>query len=312
METFFYPSATGLCDIAAYRWLPDGEPKAAIQIVHGMAEHAMRYCEIAEYLNSIGYAVYANDHAGHGASVNGNGKKGFFASENGWDLIIDDVMVLHKIIRREHPGLPNVLYGHSMGSFIARACASRFPMEFDAFVFSGTAGKNPAVGIARLLARLRIGKTKGDVPDKKLDSLAFGSYNKGIESARTRFDWLTRDKEVVDEYIKDDMCGFTFTSAAFRDLFDGLKEISGRKWAAKVENVPICMIAGKADPVGAYGKGVMEVCENLRKTGHTKVVLQLYGDGRHEMHNELNRKDVYRGIAAFLRGMDDNKMPPKQ
>lgn len=301
METFFFPSATKLCDAAAYKWLPEGEPKAVVQIVHGMAEHAKRYDDLAKYLNSQGYAVYAEDHAGHGASINKEGIKGYFAPENGWSLVVTDIMTLHETAKRDYPGVPQVLYGHSMGSFLARTCASRYPEEFDALVFSGTAGKNPVLAIAKMLAKAGVRKTGGKVPDEKLNGLAFGSYLKRIGNPRTPFDWLTKDEAIVDEYVKDDLCGFTFTSAAFRDLFDGLGEIAGKKWAAKVKNVPIYLLAGKDDPVGSYGKGVVEVCEDLRATAHTHVVLQLYEGGRHEMHNETNRDEVYRGICAFLR-----------
>ena len=301
MERFAYPSATKLCTIAAYKWMPEGKPKAVIQIVHGMAEHATRYDDIARYLNSQGYAVYAEDHPGHGGSVNGKGVKGYFAPENGWSLVVADIMTLHDIAKEENPGVPMVLYGHSMGSFLARTCASRYPNEFNAFIFSGTAGKNPVLGIAKAIAKSHIRKTGGDKPDEKLNGLAFGAYAKKIGNPRTPFDWLTNDEKIVDEYVEDEFCGFTFTACAFRDLFDGLGEITGKQWAEKVKNVPIYLVAGKQDPVGAYGKGVVEVCENLKKTGHTKVVLQLYENGRHEMHNELNRDEVYRGIAAFLR-----------
>ncbi len=300
MEGFSFPSATGLCDIIAYKWLPDAAPKAVIQIVHGMAEHAARYDNIANYFVGLGYAVYAEDHAGHGASINGKGVKGFFAPADGWSLVVKDVMKLHNMIKKEYPGKPMVLYGHSMGSFLARTCASRYPDEFDAFIFSGTAGKNPVLGIAKMLAKADIKKNGADKPDEKLNGLAFGAYAKKINNMRTPFDWLTHDEKIVDEYVADDLCGFTFTSAAFADLFDGLGEITGKKWAAKVKNVPIYLLAGKQDPVGSYGKGVTEVCENLRATGHTKVVLQLYENGRHEMHNELNREEVYHGVAAFL------------
>ena len=303
MEQFFYPSATGLCEIAAYKWLPEGESKAVVQIVHGMAEHASRYNDIALYLTSLGFAVYAEDHPGHGASINGKGIKGWFAPENGWSLVIGDIMKLHAMAKQEFPEVPHVLYGHSMGSFLARSCAVRYPAEFNAYIFSGTAGKNPVLGVAKAIAAVNIKKTGGAKPDEKLNALAFGAYGKKIKDARTPFDWLTRDEAIVDEYIADDLCGFPFTSAAFRDLFDGLGEIAGRKWAVKVKNVPIYLLAGKDDPVGNYGKGVAEVCEDLRKTGHTRVVLSLYENGRHEMHNELNRDEVYRGIAAFLRSV---------
>lgn len=298
-----YPSATGGCTISAVACLPEGPVRAVVQLVHGMAEHISRYNDLMEYLTGLGYAVYAEDHAGHGDSVNGKGKKGFFANENGWSCLIADIDTLHKKAKAENPGVKHILYGHSMGSFLARTYASRYPDEFDAYIFSGTAGKNPVLGMAKLIAKQQIKKLGPDVPCETLNKLAFGSYNKRIENPRTPFDWLTTVDSVVDEYIADEFCGFTFTASAFRDLFDGLGEITGKQWAEKVKNVPIYLLAGKQDPVGSYGKGVMEVCENLKKTGHTKVVLQLYENGRHEMHNESNREEVCRGIAAFLKSI---------
>ena len=299
-KEFGYPSANGLCTISAAVYLPEAQPKAVIQFVHGMAEHIGRYTELFTYLAEAGYAVYAEDHAGHGASINGKGKKGFFAEEHGWDILIADIDALHKIAKAEHPGLKQILYGHSMGSFLARTYASRYPDEFDAFIFSGTAGKNPVLPAAKMIAKQQIKKLGPDVPCDTLNKLAFGAYNKKIDNPRTVFDWLTTVDSVVDKYAEDDLCGFTFTASAFRDLFDGLGEITGKQWAEKVKNVPIYLLAGKQDPVGNYGKGVLEVCNNLRATGHTKVVLQLYENGRHEMHNEANRDEVFRGIAAFL------------
>ena len=298
-----YPSATGNCNIVARAWLPDGEVKAVVQIVHGMAEHITRYEDIAAYLNGLGCAVFGDDHAGHGDSVNGNGKKGYFADEDGWNCLIADIKKLHEIALEQFPSVPHVLYGHSMGSFLARSYAARYPDDHCAYIFSGTAGKNPVLGVAKAVAKQQIKKLGPDKPSDLLNGLAFGAYNKRIPNARTPVDWLTTVDGVVDEYVKDEFCGFTFTASAFRDLFDGLGEIAGKKWAAKVKNVPIYLLAGKQDPVGSYGKGVMEVCELLKKTGHTKVVLQLYENGRHEMHNEANREEVYRGVAAFIKSV---------
>lgn len=303
METFTYPSCTGTSSIAAYKWLPEGEPLAVVQIVHGMAEHAKRYDDLANYLTSLGFAVYAEDHLGHGDSINGEGKKGFFAAEDGWTKVVTDIMTLHGIAKDENPGKKQIAYGHSMGSFLARTLASRFPDEFDAFVFSGTAGKNPVLGIAKALAKAHIKKFGADHPDDQLNGMAFGSYNKKIKPVRTPCDWLSCDNEVVDKYMADELCGFTFTSGAFRDLFDGLGEIAGKAWAEKVKNVPIYLLAGRQDPVGGYGKGVVEVSNDLLKTGHTKVVLQLYENGRHEMHNEVNKDEVYKGVATFLKSV---------
>ncbi len=307
MQTFMFPSKTGVCDIHVHKWMPQGEyernPKAVIQIAHGMAEHSLRYDHIAQYLNELGYAVYAGDHAGHGKSINGTGAKGFFADENGWTCVVEDMRTLCNFIDAECPGVKKVLYGHSMGSFLARTYASRYPDDFDAYIFSGTAGKNPAVPIAKLIVKQQLRKYGPRGMSPMLDELAFGAYNKRIDKPKSANAWLTTVDSIVEAYDADELCGFRFTCAGYRDLFDGISEIQGKKWAKKIKNVPIYMLAGAQDPVGSYGRGVVEVCEALRKTGKTKVVLQLYKDGRHEMHNESNRNEVYRGIAAFLRSV---------
>lgn len=296
-----FPSATGLGMIRFRMWIPE-DPCAAVQLTHGMAEHIDRYDAFARYLAEQGVLVYGQDHAGHGKSTP-DAPRGYFGPENGWDALVQDMRTLLDTVRGDYPAIPFILFGHSMGSFLARTYAGRDGADFDAYIFSGTAGSNPALGIAKLIAKREIKKRGADRPSELLNKLSFGSYNKSIGEHRTDFDWLSRVNDQVDRYVADENCGFVFTAAGMRDLFAGLTEISGAKWAASVPNKPILLIAGDRDPVGGSGKGVRQVAHWLTQTGHS-VECKLYSGARHEVLNELNRDEVFGDVALFLEAVE--------
>ena len=296
-----FPSSTGICEIRYRIWIPE-EPRAAVQIIHGMAEHINRYDAFARFLAENGVLVYGMDLAGHGKSIGEGQPYGFFGEKDGWDHLIADNMTMHDQVLKDYPSLPRVLLGHSMGSFLARAYAGRRGEDFDAFIFSGTAGSNPAVGIAKFLAKRAIKKGQGKAENHTLNKLGFGSYNKQFKPERTPFDWLSRSNESVDRYIEDPLCGFVFTSCGFYDLFTGLSEISSFTWAERVPKKPILLFSGDCDPVGNNGKGVRQVAKRLRSTGH-EVCLKLYPGGRHEMLNEINNSEVYQDVLLFLESL---------
>ncbi|HPF53889.1 MAG TPA: alpha/beta hydrolase [Eubacteriales bacterium] len=294
-----FPSATGICDIRYCIWQPVNEIRGAVQITHGMAEHIDRYNDFACFLAERGFLVYGMDMAGHGKSVKDEYPLGFFGSDNGWDNIIADMKKLRELVMKDHPAIPTVLFGHSMGSFLARSFAARHGDLFDAFIFSGTAGKNPALGIAKLIVNGEIKKGKGMQPSVKMDKLSFGSYNKQFKKPNTAFDWLSRNPAQVQKYVDDPLCGFVFTAYGFKDLLAGLGEVSEKGWASRVPQKPILMISGAMDPVGGNGKGVLWVEKRLAESGHT-VCCKLYPDCRHELLNELNRDEVFNDVLLFL------------
>ena len=296
-----FPSSTGLGDIFVREWLVD-EPKAIIQIVHGMAEHGARYEEIAEYFNSQGFSVVIDDHMGHGKSIPGDleENQGFFGEEDGDVHLVEDEAALTDIIKEEFPNTPVILFGHSMGSFIARRYTAFYSDKLAGAVFCGTAGSNSALKIGMALAK-RERKKKGDhYKSTLIDKMAFGSYNKRTEK-RTNFDWLTKEQEIVDKYIDDPYCGFLFTVCGYIDLFKLLLFVNDESWYEKVpKELPILVCAGHEDPVGAYGKGPKEVYAKLRATGHSKTDMNLYLDDRHEIHNETDRETVYADLVKFF------------
>ena len=299
MEQKMIPSSTGLCNINLRFWKPaDKAPRAVLTIMHGMAEHVDRYDAFAGFLNQNGIAVAAADMASHGKSISENGIRGYFGEENGWEHLVEDACNVHQVIKEAYPSIPCFLLGHSMGSFLARSYAARHGEDIAAFIFCGTAGKNPIMPIAKLFAKNEIKRIGPSTPSRKLDSMAFGAYSKPFER-RTAFDWLSADKENVDRYVADPLCGFTFTAAAFLDLFTGLDEVSKSDWASKVPDKPIFVIAGDKDPVGNMGKGPREVAAKLTATGHD-VTFKLYPGMRHEILNETGKEAVWQDVLGFL------------
>jgi alpha-beta hydrolase superfamily lysophospholipase len=266
-----------------------------------MAEHAARYARLAEALTAAGYAVYAGDHRGHGATAS-KADHGYFADTDGWDTVVADLRAVTDFAREEHPGLPVFLVGHSMGSFLARAYVIEDSRELSGLVLSGTAGDPGLLGkvgalVAATEARLRGRRHVSTM----LDTMTFGQYNAAFKPNRTDFDWLSRDEAEVDLYVADDLCGNTFTSGFFADLLGGLGVINDRRQVARVRrDLPILLIAGEADPVGAGGKGVTAVAAQYESVGVVDVTCTLYPGARHEVFNETNRDEITADVVAWL------------
>lgn len=300
---FYFPSVSGLADIHAASYKPDNENdiKAVLQIAHGMAEHLERYEAFAEYLCNNGIALYINDHIGHGKSISSRDELGYFGKKDGWKNFVEDCHKLTEIAKKENPEKPLVFFGHSMGSFVARAYSYKYSNDIKGAVFCGTAGANPLAGVGAGLAKL-IGKVKGDHHRSKLiDKMSFGTYNKRCEG-RTNFDWLTRDQDIVDKYIADEDCGFLFTVSGSQDLMGILSYVSSKDWYSGFNKaLPVYLIAGAEDPVGAYGKGVTEVADGLKQAGVKDVNIKLYPECRHEILNESRVfEEVSQDVVDFV------------
>ena len=280
-------------------WLPEGEPKGVVQLVHGMAEHIARYDAPARYLAQRGYVVAGHTHLGHGhmAAIQGH-----FADDNGWGHLVDDVDVLRNRLELAYPNLPYFLLGHSMGSFVTRCYLRDHAKGMAGCVLSGTGYFPRATVAAGLIVSglvCRFGGAKK--PSSLIDKLAFSASNKPFAPNRTPFDWLSRDDAEVDKYIADPYCGFLFTGSGYRDLFRGLKRLTDTSELRNIpKEMPLLLFSGDHDPVGNMGKGVKKVAEEFRQAGVTDVTVKLYPDGRHEMFNELNREEVYADLAAWL------------
>ena len=296
MKEFEFSSLSG-GTLHGYRWEPEGEPIAVVQIIHGIAEHMLRYDEFARFLNAQGVLVVAEDHMGHGKS---EGTRLYFSG--GWETAAEDCYTLLKMTHAEFPELPYFLFGHSMGSFLTRTVLIRHPeAPLAGAVICGTGWQPGAVLAAGrtlcALEKLRVGDTGHS---KLLTNLMFGAYNKKFKPNRTANDWICTDPAVVDRYTADPLCGGDATVGLSRELLRGLGFIQKRSNLEKMNKaLPVFFIAGHADPVGAMGKGVEKAAARFRAVGVQDVALHLY-DGRHEILNEPNRTAAYGDVWNFV------------
>ncbi|NLV86764.1 MAG: alpha/beta hydrolase [Clostridiales bacterium] len=296
----FFISSNGRDNICYHRFMPAGEVKGIFQIVHGMAEHSLRYENFAAYLCNAGFAVYIHDHMGHGSSVVDTGQLGLFLDGNQADFMVEDVRKLAQIAKKENPDKKHILFGHSMGSFIVRIFASKYSAAIDGLIICGTGAQNSkAVAAKSIIKLMRVFRGRNHKSDF-IDKLSFGKNNERYDEASTKFDWLSRDPLVVSEYIASDYCGFLFSLDGMLNLLD-TNIISNKPEAFKSLRVdlPLLIISGDMDPVGDYGEGVKKVYDSYVCAGANKVTLKLYPDARHEILNETNKDEVYKDILDF-------------
>jgi alpha-beta hydrolase superfamily lysophospholipase len=289
--------------IFVYHWSggPSRPPKAVVQIAHGMAETAARYERFAGALTHAGYEVYAHDHRGHGRTaghpdqVGITGKNSFAKMTEAMSRLTDEIAV-------RHPGVPTVLFGHSMGSFLAQQYMYLYGHKLRGVILSGTNGRqSPMIRVGIKIAELVASQKGEEHRSKLLSQLTFGSYNKPFKPNRTAADWLSRDEAEVDRYLKDPFCGGVFTAGFYRDFYRGLLDIHRPDHMERIpKGMPILVFAGDLDPVGQMGKGVLQLIDMYRRLGMENVFCKLYPGGRHEMLNETNRDEVTEDVIAWL------------
>ena len=301
MRTEYYYNSCGAGQIRANVWAPEGEPKAIVQLVHGIAEHVDRYDDYANWLNGQGILVVAEDHMGHGKSVGKDGIVGYF--HGGWFAAVKDTYALLKQTMEKYPNVPYILFGHSMGSFMARTILAEYPDSgISGCIICGTAWQPAALlKVALPMCKLMCGKGGDKKPNVPLKKLMFGSYNQKVEHVRTENDWLTRDDRIVDAYNDDPMCGFTATAGLYRDMLLGIDYIQKPTTLAKMDKkTPVLFVAGSADPVGAYGQGVELAAKAFKNAEMEQVDLKLYPLCRHEILNEINNIHVFEEIQSWI------------
>ena len=284
--------------LLARRWLPEGRPRAVVQIAHGLSEHSARYVRLAAALNAAGYAVYTNDHRGHGPKA-APADLGHFADDGGWGKVVGDFWTMNRLIAKEQPGVPIIFLGHSLGSFLGQGFVAEHSDALAGAVYSGSSGKPPAIAtLGRLIARaerLRLGK-RGK--SQLLGQMWFGAYNKPFAPARTEFDWLTRDEKEVDAYVADPYCGFPFSTQLAIDVLDALPSLTSPRSLARIrKDLPIYVFSGERDPVGANIQGLIDA---LKGAGFTRLTARIYPGARHETLNETNREEVTRDLIDWL------------
>lgn len=304
-EEFYFPSASGTTQIHCIRYIPDGEIKAILQISHGMVEYIERYESFALFLNSKGILVTGNDHLGHGKSINSKEDWGYFAPNDGNRAVLYDIYQLTQITKEKYPDIPYFLLGHSMGSFYARQYLTEFGNELDGAIIMGTGCQPLAlIQFGRFLTSL-VSVFKGwKYRCALVNNLAFGSYNKHFEPARTSKDWLTKDTAIVDQYVADECCNFIFTLNAYYNMFTGISRLYDKKLLSNMpKNLPVFFVAGEEDPVGAYGKGVRKAAKMFQDIGMKNIKIKLYPNDRHEILNETDRIQVYHDLYSWLNSL---------
>lgn len=281
-------------------YLPQGDIKGYFQVVHGMTEHIGRYHEFLLEIAKNGYIAFAFDNLGHGYTAKDKTELGYIAKKNGYKLLCSDVFEFYNAVRSEYGEHPHYLMGHSMGSFIVRY-ASVFVKQPTKLIVMGTGGKNPLASAGILIIKI-LKLFKGDRHVSKfIDDMAFGSYNKKFEKEGSNRSWLTTDETVRQKYDKDEFCNYRFTLSAMQDLITLNKQVNLSKWYKNFpKKLPVLLVSGGDDPVGDYGKGVLEVYKNLKENDCT-VKVKIYENARHEILNEpLFKSAVTSDILEFI------------
>ena len=280
-------------------YIPEGEIKGIFHLVHGMCEYIGRYAHIFAALAERGYVCCGYDNLGHGKTARDENELGFIAHRDGWKYLVRDIKAFEDAVKKIYPDIPLCLMGHSMGSFIARIAAENYGDGIEKFIICGTGGPNPAAPFG-LLATDIMRLLNGEKHKSKLvNKLAFGAYNKRFEGD-SEFEWITTDREVINKYAADKYCNFKFTVSAMHDLVM-LNQLANRPaWFKNIrKDLPILLISGSDDPVGAYGKGVTRVYNKLKAAGVKDVTLKLYNGCRHEIHNDSCKNQVINDISEF-------------
>lgn len=303
-DSFSLTASDGVA-LAVHRWLPDGKPAGVLQISHGMAEYARRYDRLAEEAVKAGMAVFAADHRGHGETAGTLDRLGYLANRDGFERVMEDQHELTVHVQGLFPGLPVVLFGHSFGSFVSQMYIERYGELLAGCVLSGTRGPDPlTVAGGRLMAGLVCLLRGKKLPSPFLTALSFGSYNARIPDAKSPNSWLSRDEGEVERYDASPWTGFTCTSGFYKDLMHGLSRIHRSASIRGIpRDLPILIMSGTDDPVGAYGKTVARLAEIYRSAGMERVSLKLYEGGRHEMLNETNGAEVAADVLAWIASM---------
>lgn len=299
---FYYDSADGKTKVHALKWIPDSEIKAVLQISHGMLEHIERYDDFAAFMAEQGILIVGNDHLGHGNSIVSKENRGYFHENDGYKVLLDDMHTLLNIIKRENQNIPYFILGHSMGSFLTRQFITMHGNEIDGVIISGT-GQQPSILIKfGMFVTKFIASIKGwKYRSKLVNFLALGGNNNKFKPARTKFDWLTRDDDIVDNYISDSRINFIFTLNGFYNMFSGILEMNKQENLKNIpKELPMMFLSGEMDPVGNFGKDVSKAFDIYNDLGMKNINMKLYKGDRHEILNELDREQVYEDILLWI------------
>ena len=302
-EEFYFDSRDGEHRLHAIRWIPDvPEPVCIVQIVHGMTEYVDRYDEFANYLAERDILVVGDDHLGHGKSVREGETYGYFCKDDAATVLVRDEHRLKKMTQEQHAGVPYIILGHSMGSFIVRNYLTRYGSGVNGAVIMGTGMLSKPMLFAGTALAMIQGALFGDThPCKFIEKVSFGSYDKPIRAKGEPGNWLSKNVECLMKYADDPLCTFTFTANGYKTLFKLIYQLYDTGRLKKMpKNLPVLFASGEDDPVGNYGRDVKRVYRSFKDIGMENVQMKLYPKDRHEILNELDRAEVYGDIYRWI------------
>ena len=309
-EDLSFTSHDGTTTVVGDLWLPEGadgvavQPRGIVQIVHGMVEYIRCYEGVARRLTDAGYAVCGIDQLGHGRTTPDPEQRGVYEPTRGADHLVEDQHTLRTMMQERYVGLPYVILGHSMGSFVTRCYLGRHGAGLAGAVVMGTAWMPHALIMGTKAVTTTIAAAHGwDYRSPFVDKMGVGGYNKAFEGtgAKTGVEWLCRDEARPIAYVADPDCGWMFSVSGYYVLVSLLAEAeSPAKIAGVPADLPILLMAGAADPVGNCGEGPTKAADAFRAAGVRDVTLKLYEGARHELHNETCADEVFADLIAFL------------
>ena len=299
MEKFFVNSAFDGLPLRVNVCAQDGERKAVVLFVHGMAEHIDRYAYAMEFLAKQGYAAAGYDHRGHGESVRCDADLGYFGDPSG-QAVVDDVYAVVTALKERCGNLPVYLFGHSMGTLVVRCYLQKYGDTVEKVVLCGAPAENPLAEIAIVLAK-SIAFFKGERHrSKTLSNLSVGGGDKKFP-ADGKNAWLSKNKDNRDRYNADPLCGYTFTCNGYENLFRLLANAyADEKFQRVNPALPIRFIAGADDPIIVSENAFIKAQESLRRVGYQNVSGKLYQGLRHELLNEDERENILQDVCDFF------------
>lgn len=312
---FYFKSADNYTTIHAQFWIPEGEPRGIVQLVHGMAEHIGRYDDFASWLAGKGFLVAAHDQIGHGLSAKPK-DLGHIAIRGGKSSLLADIHQVRLLaiakaaeilgveanIAADESPVPYFLFGHSMGSFEVRVYISHYGEGLSGAIICGTGFVDPLKSAAGNKAANAIALINGeDVRSKTLHNMGVGAYSKGVEHPLTELDWLSYNRDNVNAYIADDLSGAMFSAGGYAAVTSLTGECCQLSCAMAVpKDLPLFFIAGEDDPVGDMGEGVQRAYDLAQAAGTRDLSCKIYPHMRHEILNEFDGLKVYGDVLDWI------------
>ncbi len=303
------PSCDNVHRLNGVGYIPIGTVKAAVLIIHGLCEHTDLYAEFMSALAKRGAAVFVYDQLGHGHTANGSDELGYFASKDGDRILVRDAYNFAKEFMKDYTDVPHYLFGHSFGSFIARICAADFPGIADGIILAGTSGTQRAASMSAAVTDLGSLLQSGNRRSEYSQRLFYDVFNMEFRSEGRDYAWLSSDPQEVALHEQDELFCFTFTIKAMNDIVRLCLKCTDKTWYERInKHCRILILSGQKDPLGDFGRGVLELKKRLEESGSEDVTLKIYSGARHEILHDVCKNEVYDDVRAWI-GCGNNHDP---